>query len=71
MPEGFRGLEVTAPDVWAPLARLGDFVPDIRGSEDKVGLEIVGRLKPGVSMGAPAPSSRHGTRTNRRSLTGR
>ena len=27
-----------------------DFVPDIRGSEDRVGLEIVGRLKPGVSM---------------------
>ena len=50
MPEGFRGLEVTAPDVWAPLARLADFVPDVRGSEDQVGLEIVGRLKPGVSM---------------------
>ena len=50
MPEGFRGLEVRAPDVWAPLARLADFVPEIRGSEDKVGIEIVGRLKPGVSM---------------------
>src|SRR5688500_1345522 len=50
MPEGFRGLEVKAPDFWAPLARLADFVPDVRGSEDKVGLEIVGRLKPGVSM---------------------
>jgi predicted permease len=50
MPEGFRGLEVKAPDVWAPLARLGDFVPDVRGKEDQVGLEIVGRLKPFVSM---------------------
>jgi predicted permease len=50
MPEGFRGLEVTAPDAWAPLARLADFVPDVRGSEDKVGIAIVGRLKPGVSM---------------------
>ena len=50
MPEGFRGLEVTAPDFWAPLARLVDFVPDVRGSEDKVGFEIIGRLKPGVSM---------------------
>ena len=50
MPEGFRGLEVTAPDFWAPLARLVDFVPDVRGSEDKVGIEIIGRLKPGVSM---------------------
>ncbi len=50
MPEGFRGLEVRAPDVWAPLARLADFTPDVRGNEDKVGIEIVGRLKPGVSM---------------------
>ncbi len=50
MPEGFRGLEVSAPDFWAPLARLVDFVPDVRGSEDKAGIEIIGRLKPGVSM---------------------
>ncbi len=50
MPEGFRGLEVNAPDVWAPLARLADFMPDIRGSEDKVSINIVGRLTPGVSM---------------------
>jgi predicted permease len=50
MPEGFRGLEVSAPDVWAPLARVADFVPNARGSEDKVGITIVGRLKPGVSM---------------------
>lgn len=50
MPEGFRGLEVSAPDFWAPLARLGDFVSDVRGSKDKVGVEIIGRLKPGLSM---------------------
>src|SRR4029453_11616535 len=50
MPEGFRGLEVSAPDFWAPLARLGDFVPDARGTEAKVGIEIIGRLKPGLSM---------------------
>ena len=50
MPEGFRGLEVTTPDCWAPLARLVDFMPQVRGNEDKVGFEIVGRLKPGVSM---------------------
>ena len=50
MPEGFRGLEVRAPDFWAPLARLADFMPDARGSEDKVGVEMIGRLKPGVSM---------------------
>jgi predicted permease len=50
MPEGFRGLEVSAPDFWAPLARVADFVPAVRGSEDQVGIEIIGRLKPGVSM---------------------
>ena len=50
MPEGFRGLEVSAPDFWAPLSRLADFRPGNRGSEDKVGVEIIGRLKPGVSM---------------------
>jgi predicted permease len=50
MPDGFRGLEVSAPDFWAPLSRLGDFDPDQRGREDAAGIEIVGRLKPGVSM---------------------
>jgi predicted permease len=50
MPEGFRGLEVGGPDLWAPLARLADFRPGTRGAEDAAGLEIIGRLKPGVSM---------------------
>jgi predicted permease len=50
MPQGFRGLEVSAPDAWAPLARLADFAPDVRGSEDQVGIAIIGRLKPGLSM---------------------
>ncbi|HYE86345.1 MAG TPA: ABC transporter permease [Vicinamibacterales bacterium] len=50
MPAGFRGLEVSAPDVWAPLSRVADFMPDLRGSEDKTGVAIVGRLRPGVSM---------------------
>jgi predicted permease len=50
MPEGFRGLEVSGPDLWAPLARLADFRPGTRGAEDAAGLEIIGRLKPGVSM---------------------
>jgi predicted permease len=52
MPEGFRGLEVGAPDFWAPLARIVDFVPAARGSEDTIGIEIIGRLKPGVSVGS-------------------
>jgi len=50
MPEAFRGLEVSAPDFWAPLARVVDFEPEVRGAEDQVGIEIIGRLKPGVSM---------------------
>ena len=50
MPAGFRGLEVSAPDFWAPLSRIADFLPDVRGSEAKVGVQIIGRLKPGLSM---------------------
>jgi predicted permease len=51
MPEGFRGLEVAAPDFWAPLSLLGEFRRTEQGPEDSVGLHIVGRLKPGVSRG--------------------
>jgi predicted permease len=50
MPEGFRGLEVSAPDFWAPLSLLAQFRPDDRGREDSVGLDIVGRLRPGMAM---------------------
>jgi predicted permease len=50
MPTGFRGLEFSAPDVWAPLQQLGQFLPDQRGREDAVGVEIIGRLTPGMSM---------------------
>jgi predicted permease len=50
MPEGFRGLEVSGPDFWAPLSMLAEFVPGQRGREDSMGVDIVGRLKPGVSM---------------------
>ena len=46
---GFRGLEVDAPDLWAPLSHLGQFRPADRGRVDGVGVEIVGRLKPGVA----------------------
>jgi predicted permease len=46
---GFRGLEVNAPDLWAPLSHVGQFRPTARGREDGVGVEIVGRLRPGVS----------------------
>jgi predicted permease len=50
MPPGFRGLKVTMPDLWAPLSRLGDFAVNLRGAEEKAAVQIIGRLKPGVSM---------------------
>jgi predicted permease len=51
MPEGFRGLEpVAAPDFWAPLSLLDQFHPGRqREAGSASGLDIVGRLKPGVS----------------------
>jgi predicted permease len=50
MPEGFRGLAaLAAPDYWAPLSLAGLFRSG-RQVRDEVGtLEIVGRLKPGLS----------------------
>jgi predicted permease len=50
MPAGFRGLEVSAPDFWAPLSLLAQFRPGHAGNEDEVGVDVVGRLKPGMSM---------------------
>src|SRR6185503_5443440 len=49
MPRDFRGLNVGAPDVWAPISSLGDFRPIHREHPDQVGLDIVGRLRPDVS----------------------
>lgn len=46
---GFRGLEVDAPDAWAPLSHLGQFRPAARGREDAAAVEIVGRLRAGLS----------------------
>ena len=52
MPEGFRGLEAfAAPDFWAPLSALGQFRPGQREREESVSVNIVGRLKPGMSSG--------------------
>lgn len=49
-PEGFRGLECTGPDFWAPLSQLSAFQPRYRGQEDHVAVDIVGRLQPDMSM---------------------
>lgn len=59
MPEGFRGLAVAPDDYWAPLSMLGQVRP-IAGTRDadvgpplrgvgEAGLDIIGRLKPGLS----------------------
>ena len=49
MPEGFRGLTVAPDDYWAPLSMLGHVRPSHRGREATVELDIIGRLKPGLS----------------------
>ena len=48
-PEGFRGLNLGAPDYWAPLSYLSQFRQIDAGREQSVALTIVGRLRPGLS----------------------
>jgi predicted permease len=47
MPDGFRGLGVTPPDYWLPLALAGQF--QAASTERTEGIEVIGRLKPGMS----------------------
>jgi predicted permease len=54
MPDGFRGLGVTPPDYWAPLALAGRFRDVDAGREREVAIEVAGRLKPGLSPEAAA-----------------
>jgi predicted permease len=56
MPEGFRGLLISAPDYWAPLSQLGQFRRIHAGREDSVAIEVGGRLKPGISRQAALAS---------------
>jgi len=52
MPEAFRGLTVAPDDYWAPLSMLGHVRPLDQGPashEASVGVDIIGRLKPGLS----------------------
>jgi predicted permease len=48
MPQSFRGLLIGPPHYWAPLAFAGQF----RGGDAAIGVEVVGRLKPGMSQEA-------------------
>ena len=46
-PKGFRGLEQTGPDLWAPSMLHGHFI-----KAGPVNFRLVGRLRPGVSRQA-------------------
>jgi predicted permease len=52
MPEDFRGLQILPPDYWAPLALAGQFRDAYAGKEDELAIDVVGRLKPGLSSEA-------------------
>ena len=49
MPDGFRGLTVAPDDYWAPLSMLGHVRRTLRGRDADVSVDIIGRLKPGMS----------------------
>ena len=48
MPDGFRGLEVTAADYWAPLS----LIHPAQAARDTSALDIIGRLRRGISREA-------------------
>ena len=54
MPDGFRGLGITPPDYWAPLALAGQFRNANAGRADEIAIEVIGRLEPGLSPEAAA-----------------
>ena len=60
MPDGFRGLGVTPPDYWLPLALAGQ--SQGVSTERNEGIEVIGRLKPGLSPEAATAAFRHGHR---------
>jgi predicted permease len=51
MPEGFFGLDSFGPDYWAPLTMVAQYRPHM-AADNPHSLEIIGRLKPGTSVGA-------------------
>ena len=48
-PEGFRGLALPSPDYWAPLSLVGQIRPWLAGREEMVAIDVIGRLRPGLS----------------------
>ena len=58
MPDGFRGLGLTTPAYWAPLAIAGQVRDVFAGREETMPIEIVGRLKRELSPEAGAAALR-------------
>ena len=56
MPDGFRGLGVTPPDYWAPLALAGQSRDATAGREEAIAIEVIGRLNRAVAEAAQPPS---------------
>ncbi len=52
MPDGFRGLGITPPDYWAPLAMDAPLADAQAGPEQPHTIEVIGRLTPGLSRDA-------------------
>jgi predicted permease len=53
-PPGFRGLSIGTPDYFAPLSLVAHFRPAYRGRQNDVAVDVIGRLKPDVSVDAAA-----------------
>lgn len=53
MPDGFRGLALTPPDYWAPLAFAAQLGNDAAAKE-RAAVDVVGRLKSGILPGSAA-----------------
>ena len=49
MPEGFRGLHISTPDFWAPLATAGVFYGSAAVRSPARPVEIIGRIRAGLS----------------------
>jgi predicted permease len=56
MPDGFRGLNVTPPAYWAPLASAAQFRDVFAGREETMAIDVVGRLRRDLSPEAAAAS---------------
>ncbi len=54
MPEDFRGLALGPPDYWAPLGLVSRFREVPAGGAGEITVDVVGRLKQGMSLEAAA-----------------